>query len=461
MADKAERKRLPLEDNQRVAVIGGGPAGSFFTYFLLLFAERLGLEVGVDVYESRDFSATGPGGCNMCGGIVSESLVQNLALEGIELPETVVQRGIDSYVMHTEAGTCPIETPSQEKRIAAVHRGGGPRTARISTWESFDRHLLNLAVSRGANVHRARVKEIRWNDGRPVVHAGSGPPQSYDLLVGAIGVNSPELKLFESLGFGYQRPRVVRTYITELEFGAERVKSIFGSSMHVFLLNLPRLEFAALIPKGDYVTLCMLGSDIDKRMIASFFAHPAVKCCFPPEWKPPEEACRCSPKMYFGASRQPFGDRVVLVGDSAAARLYKDGIGAAFRTAKAAARAAVFEGVSAESFRIGYLPEVRNINRDNAYGKTVFSAVHLTKHLAISSQAVLRAVVAESNKPAGRRRMSLVLWDVFTGSSSYRDILFRTLHPAFLLQFILSLLKALLRIPYPIEEKGTVSTQSA
>jgi len=29
-----------------------------------------------------------------------------------------------------------------------------------------------------------------------------------------------------------------------------------GSAMRVFLLNLPRLEFAALIPKGDYMTEC-------------------------------------------------------------------------------------------------------------------------------------------------------------------------------------------------------------
>lgn len=452
-----ENLKLPLEDGQRVAVVGGGPSGSFFAYFLLLFAERAGLDVGVDIYEPRDFSSIGPAGCNMCGGIISESLVQSLAMEGVDLPETVIQRGIDSYVMHTEAGVARIETPTHEKRIAAVHRGGGPRTARSSKWGSFDAHLLNLATAKGAKVCRARVKEVRWKEGKPELQAGTVPPQVYDLLVGAIGVNTPELRSFEALGFGYRRPAVVKTFITELEFGAETVKRLFGSSMHVFLLNLPKLDFAALIPKGDYVTLCMLG-EIDKDLVASFLSHPAVKCCFPEGWEPAKEACHCSPKMYFGAARQPFTDRVVMIGDCGVARLYKDGIGAAFRTARAAARTSVFEGVSAASFRKGFLPEFRNIQRDNLFGKAVFTVVHLMKHLDISSHAILRLVVAERNKRGSERRMSAVLWDMFTGSSPYRDIFYRTLHPMFLIRFTSSLVQSLV-VNRPGREAGVMGKE--
>lgn len=74
-----------LDDGSRVAVMGGGPAGSFFSYFLLQIAHRAGLSLQLDIYEPRDFAATGPKGCNMCGGIISESLVQSLAAEGITL----------------------------------------------------------------------------------------------------------------------------------------------------------------------------------------------------------------------------------------------------------------------------------------------------------------------------------------------------------------------------------------
>src|SRR5512140_364752 len=122
-------QNFKLRDGSRIGVIGGGPAGSLFSYFVLLLAERSDLHITVDIYEPRDFWTPGPAGCNMCGGIVSESLVQALAVEGINLPDSVVQRGIQAYVMHAEGGVCRLDTPAQEKRIAAVHRGGGPRRA--------------------------------------------------------------------------------------------------------------------------------------------------------------------------------------------------------------------------------------------------------------------------------------------------------------------------------------------
>ena len=101
---------LVLDSGARVAVIGGGPAGSFFSYYILDMAERMGIEIEVDVYEPRDFSRPAPHGCNMCGGIISETLVQNLAADGINLPSSVVQRGLDSYMLHTDVGKVRIDT---------------------------------------------------------------------------------------------------------------------------------------------------------------------------------------------------------------------------------------------------------------------------------------------------------------------------------------------------------------
>ena len=103
-----------LEDGSKIAVIGGGPAGSFFTYFAIDFAERVGLDISIDVYESKDFTCSGPKGCNNCGGIVSESLIQSLSTEGIVLPSSVIQRGIESYTLHLEQGSTVIETPFNE-----------------------------------------------------------------------------------------------------------------------------------------------------------------------------------------------------------------------------------------------------------------------------------------------------------------------------------------------------------
>ena len=425
---------MPLEDRSRIAVIGGGPAGSLCATFLLTFARRMDLDLRVDIYEPRDFARPGPAGCNMCGGIVSESLVRALALEGINLPPRVVQRGIDSYVLHTDTGRVRIDTPSHEKRIAAVHRGGGPRDLREVKWGGLDGYLLALAQEVGARVVPSRVTDAGWEGDRPVIHVQGGV-ESYDLLVGAIGVNSSAWPLFEKLGLRGRRADTTRAYITELNLGDESITRDFGSSMHVFVLNIPRLDFAAIIPKGDFLTVCLLGRDIDQDLVSAFFANRAVRECFPAGWTPAAGLCHCSPKINVREATIPFIDRMVLVGDCGVTRLYKDGIGAAYRTAKAAARTAVFGGVSNADFERHYWPLYRSIAHDNRFGWLTFAIVHRIKSLPPLLRGVVQMAAREQTRGAGRV-MSTVLWDLFTGSAPYREVFIRTLSPHFVGRYL-------------------------
>ncbi len=419
-----------LEDGARVGVIGGGPAGSMFSYFLLTFAERMDLQLTGDIFEPRDFTRPGPGGCNMCGGIVSESLIQSLALEGINLPGTVVQRGIDSYVLHTDDDDLRLDTPLKEKRIAAVHRGGGPRDVQEVRWGGLDGYLLGLARGLGANVVPARVSDAGWDGDRPRLQVKDSA-QTYDLVVGAAGVNSAGWDLFEKLGLQGDRPKTTRAFITEVNLGQQAVERCFGSSMHMFLLNIPRLDCAAVIPKGEFATVCLLGDDIDQDLIASFFSNPAVRRCFPEDWTPGQGACHCGPKINLREAHRPFNDRVVLIGDCGATRLYKDGIGAAYRTAKASARTAIFSGVAASDFEKHYLPVYRSISRDNRYGVFIFEVVHWIKRLRPLLRGSLAMAAREQQRAGATRRMSIVFWDMFTGSAPYREIFGRTVKPAF------------------------------
>ena len=169
-------------------------------------AERVGLDISVDIYEPRDFLNPGPAGCNMCAGIVSETLVQMLAAEGIILPGTVVQRGIDSYTLHMDVGSVRINTPLNEKRIAAVYRGAGPRDLKEFKYVGLDNHLLNLALERGAALINERVTKVTLVDGYPLVTTRTSEGQTYDLVTVTTGVNSPALKMFENLDIGLKRP---------------------------------------------------------------------------------------------------------------------------------------------------------------------------------------------------------------------------------------------------------------
>jgi flavin-dependent dehydrogenase len=431
-------------------VIGGGPAGSFFSYFLLDLAERAGRDITVAIYEPRTFSDVGPAACNMCGGIISESLVQHLATEGINLPSTVVQRGIDSYVLHMDVGSVRIETPLHEMRIGAVHRAGGPRDLDRPMWQSFDGYLQNLAVQRGARLARERVVGISRLNGRPQIRTKSGKFHEYELLVVAVGVNSPMLKAFRDPEVAYHPPRTTKTYICEYQLGAGNIETYLGSSMHVFLLDIPGLEFAAIIPKGDYASVCLLGKRIGQEMIQRFLDSPEVIRCMPPGWSAEECSCRCVPSINIRGAAPPFGDRIVFIGDSGVTRLYKDGIGAAYRTAKAAASTAVFQGIAAQDFLRSYWPVCRAIEKDNGIGRFVFSGTRLVKKLRFTRRAVFRMIVKEQQRKGWNRRMSMVMWDLFTGSATYLEIFRRMLHPAFVSGLLWSLLCATI---HPMKSK--------
>ena len=129
-----DSRGFALEDGSRIAVVGGGPAGSFFSYFLLKMADAVDLDIEVDIFEPRSFHRCGPAGCNHCGGVVSESLVQILAAEGIVLPRSVVQRGVESYEVHMDVGDVAIASPVQEQRIAALYRAMVRARAKTPGW---------------------------------------------------------------------------------------------------------------------------------------------------------------------------------------------------------------------------------------------------------------------------------------------------------------------------------------
>ncbi|MFC1986580.1 cyclic nucleotide-binding domain-containing protein [Chloroflexota bacterium] len=423
---------LFLDNGSRVAVIGGGPAGSFFSYFLLHMAQRVRISLQLDIYERREFSALGPIGCNMCAGVISESLVQFLSVEGIKLPEDVVQRGINSFLLHTASQSVTMHAPFNEMRIATVYRGGGPRGATELKWKSFDEYLLKLAVSKGARLIRDRVTNLSWDGQKPRVHIKDSEPSMYDLIVGAVGVNSPTGDLFENLGFGYQKPKARKTYNIEFALGSEFVTNTLGNSMHAFLLNLPGLDFAALVPKGNHVTMCLIGDNLDSKFVDSFMQHPSVQKYLSGNDSHTAKACSCSPYASLGNAIQPFCDRVVLIGDSGMSRLNKDGIGSAYRTAKVAAVTALFRGISMKDFRDGYWPICKTIKWDNRFGRVIYTVVEVIKKSKWLTRSVVRMIQNEQKKSGKHRRMSMVLWDMFTGSAPYRDVFIRCLHPAFI-----------------------------
>jgi flavin-dependent dehydrogenase len=431
-----EEKEFALRDGSRIAVVGGGPASSFFSYFLLKMAEVIDLELEVDIYEPRSFQYCGPAGCNHCGGIVSESLVQILAAEGIVLPDTVVQRGIESYVVHMDVGDVAIESPVHEMRIAALYRGNGPRDGGDTPLESFDGFLQGMAVERGARLVRQLVTGIDWQNGLPQLQFADHASAEYDLLAIGTGVNSKIVEMLDDHPAGFQPPKTTRAYICEFRSTEQEMLRMLGTAVHVFLLDIPRFEFAAIIPKGPFATVVMVGDDLDEGLVHRFLTDPVVRRVLPTDAVPC--VCTCKPLINLGARKRPYGDRIVLIGDSGVTRLYKAGIGAAFRTGKAAATAAVFNGVSGQDFEAHFWPTCRNITNDNAVGRVMFATNAIMKNSRLTRRAMLRMAQREQATAGARPHMSTLLWNMFTGSAPYTEMFRGTLHPGFIGNLLLN-----------------------
>jgi flavin-dependent dehydrogenase len=167
-----------------------------------------------------------------------------------------------------------------------------------------------------------------------------------------------------------------------------------------------------------------------------------VKKVFPTDTTPC--VCSCSPRINLGARKRPYSDRVVFIGDSGITRLYKDGIGAAFRTGKAAATTAVFHGVSSEDFKNHYWPTCQNIVNDNRVGKVMFATNGVMKRSRLTRRAMLGMATREQSDSSAAPHMSSLLWNMFTGSAPYVEMFRGTLKPGFLYYFARSVATSLL-----------------
>ena len=337
-----------------------------------------------------------------------------------------------------------IATPSLEKTIATVYRGGGPKGIIGKDKESFDHFLLGLAVEEGAVHSAVRVDRIEYKNKRPVLFSREDKIYDADLVVGAFGINSTTAKIFEDIGFGYKNPVTVTAAIAEIGLDKNILSEYFGNSVQLFLLPIKDMKFAAMIPKGTYVTVCILGQNVNTHTVNNFLDNPVVKSVLPNLMtKKPD--CFCLPKMNIGAPRVPFTDRIVMCGDAGSTRLFKDGIGAAYIMGKAAAKTAVFQGVSAQHFQKEYYPVYKSIIIDNWFGKILFAITDLHRNYKILSKGMLDVVRKEQQNPVKPKRLSSVLWGMFTGNERYKNLFYSSVSVEMILDLLMAFSKYLVR----------------
>lgn len=401
---------MQLINGSRVVIVGGGPAGSFTALHLLRLAGETGLGLDITILEARDFNRPGPGGCNKCAGILSSGLWRNLEALGLSLPSDVIQAELDSYVLHLGGTQLTIPRPDPARRIVSIYRGSGPRLGKPPFPHSFDGWLLDQARERGANVRRARVQMVR--PGLHPIVATAREQFEADLVVLATGVNS---RAPLDPAWRYRPPR------TEIMAQDEVLLpgGLLDDKVHIFFDHPPGLIFGGLIPKGRYANISLLGRKLPPDAVSDFLESNGLASLLP-DGAP--VLCGCAPRVAVSTASGYYAERLVVVGDAAVTRLYKDGIGAAFATAEAAARTAIGRGISKHDFAAGYRPACRRIAADNLYGRLLFRLWAVSRHSPPLLAAWRRAILAEADLPLTARLHTRILWSMFTGDEPYQKI---------------------------------------
>lgn len=429
---------VTLHDGSRIAIIGGGPAGTFFAHFALKLARQRGLEIEVTILDGKSFLRQGPPGCNMCAGVISETLLAQLRGEGILLPEERVQHRIDGYCLQTgELGLLLTHPQGQKGAIRTVYRGSGPRFAPRRTGISFDDFLLGHAKEKGARVIEKVVREILLpsDPSQPVRllcgSAGSPTEIEADLVVGAFGLNTAILQKIVALGFGYRPPRFVHAFQAELPVEAEHMHRHLGNNIYALSPGPGRIRFAVCTPKREHVTVSVIGFENAGRSdLEELLAHPTVRRLFPLAGVLDGRYCCCRPRIPITPARKPFTDCFVIVGDASCSRYYKNGIESAFITAQLAAEAAFHSGISRSAFKRNYWRQAKRIIvRDNLYGRLLFKAYDVVSRQALMARAYHLVASSDRGKGPAPRLARQILWNMFTGSISYRTIFFQALDP--------------------------------
>lgn len=444
-----DNKEFMLKNGSQIAVIGGGPAGSFFAHFVQKIAKEKGINVQVTIYEGKDFTQRGPKGCNMSAAVISETLFEKLEKQNIIIPDRCIQQRIEGYHFQTQDFGISLRHPDplHQPKIVTVFRGNGPWFSTQTENISFDDFLLRRAERNGTQVIREVVKEVvlpsKLGEKARLVYekGGTRHEKAYDLIVGAFGGNTGMIEKVRRLNFDYQPPRTIRACQAEISLGRETVERIFGNKIYVFILDIEHVRYSTITPRGDYATVTLIGKkDITKAQLLGFLNHPVVKRIFPEGWKVPKSFCICFPKIHVTQAKHPYANRFIIIGGAGVTRYFKNEIESAFISAEMAANAAFEYGVSEDALRAYYYkPAKKLLTPDKFYGRLIFA---INNYLFSRRQIVtnyLTMVDAKDNSDTRKHRE--ILWNTFTGNEPYKKTFFKAIDPRLqikLLPFTLS-----------------------
>jgi len=433
-----KKHRIEITNGSSIAIIGAGPSGTFFADSAVQWAIKKNLNLNIVLFDGKDFTQSGPRGCNLCAGVISETLLALLKDRGILLPREKVQRIIKGYCLHGRAGSYLLTNPKQSSGITTVFRGNGPRQSSPGGNVSFDDYLLQHVRDKGLTVipHLVKRIELPQNHENPVqvIYEVDGQEMVFqaDLVVGAFGLSEKMMKMAQKLNFGYRPPRTIQARNMEIQLDRNYISERFGDNIHTYNLSTAEgMWVASIIPKKDYVTVNLIGNrDITKDDLSRLSDYLALDETIPKFWNWSKSFCTCSPRVATTGAEKPYTNRFIIIGDASCSRYYKNGIESAYVTAQLAAEAVFNWGISESALRTRYFKRIKKeIIRDNLYGRILFKINDFVAGSRFLSEVMLKVAINQSRRKK-KNHMREVLWNMYTGNAPYKTIFFNFFHPA-------------------------------
>ena len=224
-----------------------------------------------------------------------------------------------------------------------------------------------------------------------------------------------------------------KALIFELDVGEDFLKRNLNRETYFIEYGSKHLalEHTAIIPKGRFLTVAMIGKCIDqavlprdsRKIIHEFLTLPQVDRILPGIAAAPL-ACACAPKMTVATATSPFGNRFAIIGDAVGSRLNKDGLYSAHATASQLAQAVLHEGIDQRSLARGYGKTVKWLVADNRFGRIVFAVSRIAFSMPVLSRVVYQAFATEYKVHDERSRpLSAMLWKIASGMTDYQEVL--------------------------------------
>lgn len=396
----------PLGSGARVVVIGGGPGGVGTALSLDRLAREMGRELDITLFEGKVFADERH--FNQCVGVLSPPIDQILEQSlQVQFPRHLVQREISDYVLHSD--TRSIVLSSHDPPAYSLRR------------VQFDHYLLEQVRARGIRVLTSRVTDIEFHADHVIVYSESGSKEAA-VVVGAFGSDDGTAAVF-ARATPYRPPQFLSSIVTKIHPRPEFMNA-FGNCIHAFLPSMRAIEFGAVTPKGNHLTINIAGEKVNAGWMERFLQSPALRSVVPyldePQGKGDLDFFRG--RFPISQARGLAGDRYVLVGDAAGlVRPFKGkGVNSALMTGTWAARTMLTRGISSHAFR-DYLFACREITDDLPYGKLMRATAIL-----MSKEGLLGTVLTLAERDV---RLRHALFDAVSAHRTYREIVRELVDP--------------------------------